>query len=87
MPPNGRRGSLLTMPFTKTEPASISTAARSICAASLDQKAAPRPNVGWLASAIASSKPATRNSVATGPNSSSSQAVVPRTGSATTVGA
>ena len=59
------------MPLMKTLPASSSRASRSASARSRVQAAAPRPNGVALASAIASSMPATRNSGATGPNTSS----------------
>src|SRR5207244_12822611 len=45
IPPNGSRGSDLTTPFTKTEPASICPASRSARTRSSVHSEAPRPNV------------------------------------------
>ena len=55
----------------KTLPASSSRASRSASGRSRVKAAAPSPNGVAFASAIASSMPATRNSAATGPKTSS----------------
>ena len=73
MPPNGRRGSDFTMPLTKTEPASISTARRSCSAGSRGPGARRRGRrpCRWRARSPRRG-PRTRKSAATGPKSSSS---------------
>src|SRR6202035_5796744 len=54
MPPKGKRGSDLTAPLTKTEPASISAARSAPRAGSEVQRLAPRPERERLAGAVAS---------------------------------
>src|SRR5437868_1413586 len=56
MPPNGSRGSLLTIPLMKTDPASSSSASRAASDSSRVNAAAPRPNSVSLASAMACSR-------------------------------
>ena len=83
MPPKGRRGSLFTMPLMKTLPASSSSVRRSISFASLVKAAAPRPNCVSFALAMASSRSLARATAATGPKTSSRQALVPSAASRT----
>ncbi len=86
MPPEGRRGSDLTTPLTKTEPASIRAARRSARARSRVEREAPRPKVESLAWRMASSSSLARTTAATGPKVSSSKAAMPRSTPARSVG-
>src|SRR2546421_11582104 len=85
-PPKGRAGYDVVIPFTKTCPASRSTANRSCSAGSLVHAFDPSPNGVAFASSTASSYEPTRNSPATGPNTSSDHIRIDGVRSATIVG-
>jgi signal transduction histidine kinase len=82
-----RAAEQVTMAFTNTRPLSISSAKRSRSAASFVHTLAPRPKRVSLASRMAASGSGARNSMATGPKSSSRYAGLSPGTSVRTVGA
>ena len=86
-PPNGRRGSDLTTPLTKTEPNSIAAASAAPLAAFAVQIDAPSPKRDRLASSTACRASLALTTAPTGPNVSSSNAGIPGSTPARTVGA
>ena len=76
----------MVMPLTKTAPASRSRTKRSCSSRSLVHTLDPSPNSVALASSTAASASGTRNTVATGPNSSSEKTRISRVTPVSTVG-